>query len=261
MTAAFPEKDVAYALLRQNFTWESVGDVQADTVKFIFVYWFPDSGVPLMRKMKVGTHEGGIRQLFAQYHCDVNAGNLGEITPEIVNTMLENITGKANHQVAAREKKVEEKFERKFIGGMDGKTQAIDIVDEGALKEAIAKVRDNDQPGFDFCLADFDTSGKKPALKLKEVGGGGLDALKAALAADSFNYGIVRITETIDATEAVKFCYVKSQPEATPFRQKGKLGLLAGAVSAVFAPYHGDVFCDTVDELKIEDVVLATKKR
>ena len=109
MTAAFPEKDVAYALLRQNFTWESVGDVQADTVKFIFVYWFPDSGVPLMRKMKVGTHEGGIRQLFAQYHCDVNAGNLGEITPEIVNTMLENITGKANHQVAAREKKVEEK--------------------------------------------------------------------------------------------------------------------------------------------------------
>ena len=144
---------------------------------------------------------------------------------------------------------------------MDGKTQAIDIVDEGALKEAIAKVRDNDQPGFDFCLADFDTLGKKPALKLKEVGGGGLDALKAALAADSFNYGIVRITETIDATEAVKFCYVKSQPEATPFRQKGKLGLLAGAVSAVFAPYHGDVFCDTVDELKIEDVVLATKKR
>lgn len=39
MTAAFPERDVAYGLLRQNFTWESVGDVSAETVKFVFVYW------------------------------------------------------------------------------------------------------------------------------------------------------------------------------------------------------------------------------
>jgi len=54
MKAAFPEKDVAYGLLRQSFVWESVGDVSADTVKFVFVYWFPDSSVPLMRKMKVG---------------------------------------------------------------------------------------------------------------------------------------------------------------------------------------------------------------
>lgn len=211
--------------------------------------------------MKVGTYEGAIRKLFSQYHCDLNPGNLTEITPQIVTTLLENITGKANHQVAARAEKVEEKFERKFIGGMDGKTQDIDIVDEGALKEAIAKVRDNNQPEFDFCLADFDTSTKKTKLRLKEVGSGGLDALKASLASDTFNYGLVRLTETIDKTTAVKFCLIKSQPEATKMMVKAKLGLLVGAVSGIFAPFHGDVFVDDVEELKMEEVVLATKKR
>jgi len=49
MKAVLPASDVAYGLLREKFTWESVGDVSAETVKFIFVYWFPDSGVPLMR--------------------------------------------------------------------------------------------------------------------------------------------------------------------------------------------------------------------
>jgi len=98
---------------------------------------------------------------------------------------------------------------------MDGKTQDIAFVDERALRSAIASVRENKQPDVDFCVADFDISGKKPALKLKAVGGGGLEALKASLAGDQFNYGFVRITETIDQTEAVKFCFIKSQPEAT----------------------------------------------
>mmetsp|Transcript_16441 Transcript_16441/g.33881 ORF Transcript_16441/g.33881 Transcript_16441/m.33881 type:complete len:313 (+) Transcript_16441:78-1016(+) len=261
MKSMLPSNDVAYGLLREKFNWESVGDVSADTIKFIFVYWFPDSGVPLMRKMKVGTFEGQIRKLFEQYHADIMAGNDGEFTEDIVKTLLENITGKADHTTEAREAPKAAKFERKFIGGMDGKTQDIAFVDEGALREAISSVRDNEQPDVDFVVADFDMSSKKPALKLKEVGGGGLDALKAVLAGDQFNYGFVRITETIDQTEAVKFCFIKSQPEATSFKAKGKLGLLGGAVSNVFHPYHGDVFIDEVGDLKMDEVVLATKKR
>jgi len=62
--------------------------------------------------MKVGTFEGQVRKLFEQYHTDINAGNGGELTQEIVNTELENITGKANHTTHARVAKKEEKFER-----------------------------------------------------------------------------------------------------------------------------------------------------
>lgn len=78
MKAILPQNDVAYGLLREKFNWESVGDVSADTIKFIFIYWFPDSGVPLMRKMKVGTMEGQVRKLFQQ----VSIGG------RIVSTML-----------------------------------------------------------------------------------------------------------------------------------------------------------------------------
>jgi hypothetical protein len=132
MKAILPQNDVAYGLLREKFNWESVGDVSADTIKFIFIYWFPDSGVPLMRKMKVGTMEGQVRKLFQQvsiggrnipttiqpfrcyailthlrnpprqYHADIMAGNGGEFTADIVKTLLENITGKADHTTAAR---------------------------------------------------------------------------------------------------------------------------------------------------------------
>ena len=63
----------------------------------------------------------------------------------------------------------------------------------------------------------------------------------------------MRITETIDQTEAIKFCFIKSQPEATSFKSKGKLGLLGGAVSSVFHPYHGDIFIDEVGDLKVRE--------
>lgn len=36
-----PDSDVAYGLIRQNFTMETAGVVQTDTVKHIFVLWRP----------------------------------------------------------------------------------------------------------------------------------------------------------------------------------------------------------------------------
>ena len=105
LKAVLPPNDVAYGLLRQKFTTDTAGQVSADTVKFIFVFWFPDSGVPLARKMKVGTYEGEIRKLFSQYHVDINAGNESEFTEDIVRTLLENVTGVADKTMAPVAKK------------------------------------------------------------------------------------------------------------------------------------------------------------
>jgi len=57
-----------------------------------------------------------------------------------------------------------------------------------------------------------------------------------------------------------------SNPFAIPFahgsfKSKGKLGLLGGAVSNTFHPYHGDVFIDEIGDLTLDAVKLATKKR
>ena len=88
-----------------------------------------------------------------------------------------------------------------------------------------------------------------------------MDTFKDHLDADTFNFGLVRIYEVIDKTTAVKFCLVKSQPEATKIMVKAKLGLLTGAVTRVFGQYHGDVFYDNIDEVNVDDFVAATRKK
>jgi hypothetical protein len=42
-----------------NERWQ-VGSVQADTVKFIFIYWRPEN-IPISRKMKIGVFEGKLQ--------------------------------------------------------------------------------------------------------------------------------------------------------------------------------------------------------
>jgi len=145
---------------------------------------------------------------------------------------------------------------------MDGKTQGLDFVDESALIQAIADVRNDNKPDAEWCIAEFDQSDPKvPKLCLKQVGSGDIDTMKASFAPDNFNFAFFRLTEVIDKTVAVRFCFIKSQPEATPFRVKGKLGQKIGAVTAVFSPVHGDLVIDTPDELTAEDVVAITKKK
>jgi hypothetical protein len=263
MKASLPAADVAYGLLRKKFQVEAVGDVAADTVKFVFVYWFPDSGVPLARKMKVGTFEGDIKKLFQPYQVDVNAGNDGELTEEIITTLLENVTGKADKTMApVAAAKAAAPVRRSFLGGMDNKTQDLEMVDQSAIIQAIADVRNDDKPEAEWCIAEFDQSDPKvPKLKLKAVGANGLDVMKSNFSPDSFNFAFFRLTEVIDKTTAVKFCFIKSQPEATPFRLKGKLGLKLGAVAAVFAPYHGDLVIDLPEELTLDGVVEITRKK
>jgi hypothetical protein len=46
---SLPESDVAYGIVRKTFVHEKVGTVQADTVKFIFVFWRPEA-TPMKRK-------------------------------------------------------------------------------------------------------------------------------------------------------------------------------------------------------------------
>lgn len=169
-----PPADVAYCLLRERFQVESVGDVSTDTIKFVFVYWFPDSGVPLSRKMKVGTFEGEVRKLFQPYHVDINAGNDGEVTADIVRILLENVTGKADKTMAAvAPKAAAAPVRRSFLGGMDAKTQALDFVDEGALRQAIIDVRNNDKADAEWCVANFDMTDAKKVRETARAERGG----------------------------------------------------------------------------------------
>jgi len=261
MVSQFPPNDVAYALYRKEFTHELQGEVAPKTTKFIYVSWFPQ-GVPLKRKMRVGTVEGQIRNAFHPYNCDVGADSQAEINDKVVNDLLLQVTMKnTNIGVARPTEKKEAPKRRTFVGGASSSTQAISFVDGGeeAIAAAIANVR-SDEVDCDWCIASFDTSAKPPKLQLKSEGTDP-NTFAENLDADTFNFGLVRLYETIDKTTAVKFCFVKSQPEVTKMMVKAKLGLLAGAVANVFGQFHGDVFYDDVTDCKYEDFVKATRKK
>ena len=258
MVSSLPADDVAYGLVRRSFIFEQAGGVKAETIKFVFISWFPPT-VPLQRKMKVGPVDGAVKKAFHPFHDQIDASDKSELTEAILTTLLENLMGKRDNTGVEVVAKVEKKFFRSFVGGMDGKTQSMEFVDEAAVMSAISSVRD-DSCETEWIIVSFNMSEKKPRLELKCVGVG-FDAFKASLDEAAFNYGILRTSEVIDATTAIKFAYVRSHPEGTPFRMKGKLGLLAGAVAGVFSPYHGDAFIDDVGDLTQDNIADAVRKR
>jgi Cofilin/tropomyosin-type actin-binding protein len=91
-------------------------------------------------------------------------------------------------------------------------------------------VRNDDDPA-EYCVAVFTAATK---LKLEDIGQGSTAAVTAKLPADSFAYALVRVKETIDASETVKFCFVKWSPEeGVAPAVRGRLGVLSGAVAKV----------------------------
>jgi Cofilin/tropomyosin-type actin-binding protein len=98
------------------------------------------------------------------------------------------------------------------------------------IQQAIARVRNDDDPA-EYCVAVFTAATK---LKLEDIGQGSTAAVTAKLPADSFAYALVRVKETIDASETVKFCFVKWSPEeGVAPAVRGRLGVLSGAVAKV----------------------------
>lgn len=82
---------MCYGLVRTTHTLERAGFVQTNFVKFVWVYWRPED-IPVRRKMKIGVHEGLMKQLFAPYHADLNASEIDGVGPEPLRTLLDSVT-------------------------------------------------------------------------------------------------------------------------------------------------------------------------
>lgn len=83
--------DVCYGLVRTVHTLERAGFVQTDFVKFVWVYWRPED-IPVMRKMKIGVHEGQLKQLFSPYHAELNASEINDIGTGPLASLLDSVT-------------------------------------------------------------------------------------------------------------------------------------------------------------------------
>ena len=64
---------------------------------------------------------------------------------------------------------------------------------------------------------------------------------RAPPAQDNIYYGLVRTTETIDQTEAVKFVFISFLGEKVAPMRKAKISTLKGTITEAFAPFHAEL--------------------
>jgi hypothetical protein len=102
----------------------------------------------------------------------------------------------------------------------------------------MAQIRD-DNDELDWCVFGYEG---KDTLKLVDKGTGGCDAMMGAVQDRQAMYGLFRMTEMVDKSLTVKFCYLVWQPEGVPIMLKGLLSTHKGVVTTAFRPFHIDFF-------------------
>jgi hypothetical protein len=100
----------------------------------------------------------------------------------------------------------------------------------------------------------------KSHVVLQDSGTGDVSEVRAQFDETKVCYALVRKIEQIDATEAVKFVYIRWVGSQVPTMQRAKLASHAGTVSQYFAPHHTTLDAPELSEVTDENVMTAIKK-
>ena len=131
----------------------------------------------------------------------------------------------------------------------------IDIPAE--LQQRIADVRDNSTP-TDWVLASLSAESEgAAALRVVGSGSSGVNELRERLTQDNIFYGLIRTTETIDQTVAVKFVLISFIGEAIGVMRKALVSTLRGDITAAFDPFHCELLNVSAQEEVSEAAIAA----
>jgi len=265
---SFSNNEACYCLLRKDLKVE-----MAKTVKFVFLDWTPNGMKPL-RKALISTYKGQVMNMMKPFHVDFSASDLSELNEGEILVKLGMASGTASHITAKPKevpkespKPVEQKTVKKDFTPMarraspsESKTNpaltkagqsTIGYSDEEAFKNAMKLIR-NDKENIDWLLASYI---KKDTLSLLGTGTGGVGELSEKFEEDNVNFGIVRVTDVIDKSKTVKFAYIKWQPDGIKPMKKAEISTRKGAIDAIFAPYHVDLYVSKKEELSQEVIM------
>jgi len=240
---------VAFGLIRKV---EQIDQTSAS--KFAFVK-FQGSDIPVMLKARLGTHSGVVKSLFHPYHVTIDATHVSEITDDIIMNSVKAASGtKLNVLETTTTTSSQSSLHRG--DGMNTRTtatkgqivqkpasegSAIKFLDEQAIRDSIKEVRkDNIDPRIDWTLVGYE-GGKGNTLTLLGKGAGGLDEMLPLLSDGIVAYALLRRTERIDQTDAVKFVFIEWLGENIDRMHKARLSTYSGAINALFHPWHVDL--------------------
>jgi len=265
-SASFPDDDCRYVVLRKEHKVEI-----SKTVKFAFVDWTP-MGMKPIRKASISTHKGQVKEILKPFHVDLVASDRSELNDDVILEKIGMSSGTASYvtdKKATTLPKKEDPKQASFTpstgkGGfthmsprlsksgeaevkqpMKGGAQQISFTDEAAFKAALKAVRDDKQDA-NWVLGSYQG---KNTISLIGSGPGGVTELASRLEEDNINFGVVRVSETIDKSKTTKFVYIYWVPESVKIMKKAEASARKGTIDAVFAPYHVDLTVQARDEL------------
>jgi len=258
--------DVCYGIVRKTVMYEKVGTVQTDSIKFIFIMYLPDS-IPLKRKMKMGKYEGTIKKLFQPYHSNIEINTPEEADEDGLVALIGDITMTAS-------KVTDKKGDGMYMGGRKvdiindsqhntarklvpdsradfgkvAKGANVTFEDMDAVKEALNDVRD-DNTDTTWCLVTYSS---KKSIAFNNKGTGDVSDMLRHCVDTNVSYGLLRITEQIDQTVAVKFVYIVWSPPHVAPMEKAAISTHKGTVNPIFQPYHIDFTASEPEDISMD---------
>jgi len=240
---------IGYGLIRKK---EQIDD--SSTVKFAFFNWMGDN-VPRMQKAKVSVHRGGVTIFVGQYHVDITASSLGELTDEVIEKDIAKASG-TNVNVLTDEM-AKTRVGSNPLPGQNWtprsntatkvasvpkttNTPTVKFSDEEGLRAAIKGARADANRTHDWVVVGYE--GKKGnTLVLLGTGSGGVEGALDYLQNDMVAYILYRTTEQIDESTTVKFVFIEWLGVDIDRMHKAHLSTHKGAIHGLFSPYHVDL--------------------
>eukprot|EP01097_Dermamoeba_algensis_P004592 TRINITY_DN2979_c0_g1_i1.p1 TRINITY_DN2979_c0_g1~~TRINITY_DN2979_c0_g1_i1.p1 ORF type:complete len:374 (-),score=81.51 TRINITY_DN2979_c0_g1_i1:35-1156(-) len=257
---------VSYGLLRV----EDIVD-QHKTFKFVLISWIGEE-VPTVRQGRLATHKAQILAIVGQFHNDVLANNLRELTEEIVMQKVRDASGTSNrvkegvtHPVSrpvtsggfVPSRPKEPAFTRKESTGNAskplGKLQTVancQIANEQEGKNAITAVR-KDTEATNWALFGYDNSNPN-TITLVSTGSGDLEELRTHLDENAVLYAYYRTSDVYEGHTTVKFVLIIWIGERVPVVRKARIATHKGTVTEFIGQYHVDFTASNQGELSEE---------
>lgn len=261
--------------------------------KFCFVNFVGDN-INRMLRARLGTHQGAVRAFFAPFHVDISPEKSSEISDEIVLKLIKSTSGTESKVLSddrtvfttkvTATKKVSDgsaapaaaapaaatttaapaAAPKRAVTPRNPSMSAGDNKDallfdnEETVRGGLKSVRD-DSNDINWAIVTYDAPRSK-TLTLAGTGSGGVAEFIENLKDDQVCYGLVRLIETVDNSQTVKFCWVNWTGQNIHRMQRATLSTHKGFVTQLFSPFHVDLECEKKDEIS-EAIIYAKIKK
>jgi len=237
---------VGYGLVRKTDRID-----ESETVKFAFILFIGDK-VGIMQKARISVHSGAVKDFIGQFHVDIMASKVEELSDEILTRKIQDTSGSGTRVLEEGGARAANKVAAPRVAAKASTSTGISFSDREAIQELRAGT-------VNWVLYSYENANANNVV-LVGKGNGGIDELSSHLSDEIVGYGLVRLIERIDESDTVKFAYINWTGDNVPRMLRARIGTHSGAVKEFLHPYHVDIQATHKSEIT-EDILVRTVKK